>query len=170
MEITGFQSVENSDQMAWTSVEQRPSHVIIRSYECTFCKRGFSNAQALGGHMNIHRKDRVKMKQQPSSSDITKTTNSSDPPVYADQNKFDLEYSNEETHVVPPLGQLPLFGENPSCRDDPKPNDRGGRCEDSKPMQSSHALAREELDLELRLGPQPDQHTMPSTTGTIDFF
>ncbi|KAF8020989.1 hypothetical protein BT93_G1415 [Corymbia citriodora subsp. variegata] len=31
-----------------------------RFYECTFCKRGFTNAQALGGHMNIHRKDRVK--------------------------------------------------------------------------------------------------------------
>ncbi|XP_066393804.1 zinc finger protein JAGGED-like [Miscanthus floridulus] len=27
-------------------------------YECSFCKRGFTNAQALGGHMNIHRKDR----------------------------------------------------------------------------------------------------------------
>ncbi|KAK7356632.1 hypothetical protein VNO80_15907 [Phaseolus coccineus] len=34
-----------------------------RSYECTFCKRGFTNAQALGGHMNIHRKDRAKAKQ-----------------------------------------------------------------------------------------------------------
>lgn len=31
-----------------------------RSYECAFCKRGFTTAQALGGHMNIHRKDRVK--------------------------------------------------------------------------------------------------------------
>lgn len=36
-----------------------------RSYECTFCKRGFTNAQALGGHMNIHRKDRAKAKQLP---------------------------------------------------------------------------------------------------------
>ncbi|KAF4365795.1 hypothetical protein CsatB_026380 [Cannabis sativa] len=35
-----------------------------RSYECTYCKRGFTNAQALGGHMNIHRKDRAKAKQQ----------------------------------------------------------------------------------------------------------
>ncbi|EXB55538.1 Transcriptional regulator TAC1 [Morus notabilis] len=35
-----------------------------RSYECTYCKRGFTNAQALGGHMNIHRKDRAKTKQQ----------------------------------------------------------------------------------------------------------
>lgn len=34
-----------------------------RSYECTFCRRGFTNAQALGGHMNIHRKDRAKDKQ-----------------------------------------------------------------------------------------------------------
>ncbi|XVF21626.1 hypothetical protein REPUB_Repub12eG0106600 [Reevesia pubescens] len=31
-----------------------------RSYECVFCKRGFTTAQALGGHMNIHRKDRAK--------------------------------------------------------------------------------------------------------------
>ncbi|XP_039129163.1 zinc finger protein 10-like [Dioscorea cayenensis subsp. rotundata] len=35
-----------------------------RSYDCIFCKRGFSNAQALGGHMNIHRKDRSKLKQK----------------------------------------------------------------------------------------------------------
>jgi uncharacterized Zn-finger protein len=31
-----------------------------RSYECVFCKRGFTTAQALGGHMNIHRRDRGK--------------------------------------------------------------------------------------------------------------
>lgn len=37
---------------------------IGRSYECTFCKRGFTNAQALGGHMNIHRKDKAKAKQK----------------------------------------------------------------------------------------------------------
>ncbi|OWM68137.1 transcriptional regulator TAC1-like [Punica granatum] len=34
-----------------------------RSYECVFCKQGFTNAQALGGHMNIHRKDRARAKQ-----------------------------------------------------------------------------------------------------------
>ncbi|KAL8148813.1 protein LATE FLOWERING-like [Apium graveolens] len=33
---------------------------ISRSYECVFCKRGFTTAQALGGHMNIHRKDKAK--------------------------------------------------------------------------------------------------------------
>nr|GMD80293.1 transcriptional regulator TAC1-like [Ipomoea batatas] len=35
-----------------------------RSYECAFCKRGFTNAQALGGHMNIHRKDKLKAAKQ----------------------------------------------------------------------------------------------------------
>ncbi|KAJ8899419.1 hypothetical protein K2173_018393 [Erythroxylum novogranatense] len=39
----------------------------VRSYECVFCKRGFTSAQALGGHMNIHRKDRAK--PSPSSVD-----------------------------------------------------------------------------------------------------
>ncbi|KAE8725917.1 Detected protein of unknown function [Hibiscus syriacus] len=39
-----------------------------RSYKCTFCKRGFTNGQALGGHMNIHRKDRAKARKQTSST------------------------------------------------------------------------------------------------------
>ncbi|KAL1368439.1 hypothetical protein HN51_022590 [Arachis hypogaea] len=34
-----------------------------KSYTCVFCKRGFSNAQALGGHMNIHRRDRARLRQ-----------------------------------------------------------------------------------------------------------
>ncbi|KAL8213697.1 hypothetical protein R6Q57_003146 [Mikania cordata] len=36
---------------------------ICRSYTCAFCKRGFSNAQALGGHMNVHRKDRARLQE-----------------------------------------------------------------------------------------------------------
>ncbi|CAL0334849.1 unnamed protein product [Lupinus luteus] len=34
-----------------------------RSYSCNFCKRDFRSAQALGGHMNIHRRDRARLKQ-----------------------------------------------------------------------------------------------------------
>ncbi|XP_045826175.1 uncharacterized protein LOC123918223 [Trifolium pratense] len=34
-----------------------------RSYSCHFCKREFRSAQALGGHMNVHRRDRAKLKQ-----------------------------------------------------------------------------------------------------------
>lgn len=34
-----------------------------RSYSCSFCKREFISAQALGGHMNVHRRDRAMLKQ-----------------------------------------------------------------------------------------------------------
>lgn len=35
-----------------------------RAYTCSFCKREFRSAQALGGHMNVHRKDRARLRQQ----------------------------------------------------------------------------------------------------------
>ncbi|KAK1426984.1 hypothetical protein QVD17_15666 [Tagetes erecta] len=34
-----------------------------RSYTCTFCRREFRSAQALGGHMNVHRRDRARLKK-----------------------------------------------------------------------------------------------------------
>ncbi|KAE8671634.1 putative C2H2 and C2HC zinc fingers superfamily protein [Hibiscus syriacus] len=36
-----------------------------RSYSCGFCGREFRSAQALGGHMNVHRRDRARLKQSP---------------------------------------------------------------------------------------------------------
>ncbi|WOL06944.1 hypothetical protein Cni_G15679 [Canna indica] len=33
-----------------------------RSYSCSFCRREFRSAQALGGHMNVHRRDRAQLK------------------------------------------------------------------------------------------------------------
>ncbi|XP_010262603.1 PREDICTED: uncharacterized protein LOC104601105 [Nelumbo nucifera] len=40
-----------------------------RSYTCSFCRREFRSAQALGGHMNVHRRDRARLKQSPTSHD-----------------------------------------------------------------------------------------------------
>ncbi|GLT75839.1 hypothetical protein SLA2020_475330 [Shorea laevis] len=37
-----------------------------RSYSCSFCRREFRSAQALGGHMNVHRRDRARLKETPS--------------------------------------------------------------------------------------------------------
>ncbi|CAM8999875.1 unnamed protein product [Rhodiola kirilowii] len=34
-----------------------------RSYTCSFCRREFKSAQALGGHMNVHRRDRARLHQ-----------------------------------------------------------------------------------------------------------
>ncbi|EEF42428.1 transcriptional regulator SUPERMAN [Ricinus communis] len=39
-----------------------------RSYTCTFCRREFRSAQALGGHMNVHRRDRARLHQTPPGS------------------------------------------------------------------------------------------------------
>jgi hypothetical protein len=48
-----------------------------RSYSCTFCQREFRSAQALGGHMNVHRRDRALLRLGGSSSpeDVHATTN-----------------------------------------------------------------------------------------------
>ncbi|KAL1191305.1 Transcriptional regulator TAC1 [Cardamine amara subsp. amara] len=46
------------------------STVTRRMYECTFCKRGFTNAQALGGHMNIHRRDRLNKAKLQNDTDV----------------------------------------------------------------------------------------------------
>ncbi|XP_059310124.1 transcriptional regulator TAC1-like [Lycium ferocissimum] len=69
-----------SDSSSEDTTDREPEKInddntgIGRSYECNFCKRGFTNAQALGGHMNIHRKDKLKAKQnshhQESSSSV----------------------------------------------------------------------------------------------------
>ncbi|OAY61564.1 transcriptional regulator SUPERMAN [Manihot esculenta] len=37
-----------------------------RNYTCSFCKRQFNSAQALGGHMNVHRRDRAMLIHLPS--------------------------------------------------------------------------------------------------------
>ncbi|KAK9282386.1 hypothetical protein L1049_005303 [Liquidambar formosana] len=36
-----------------------------RHYTCSFCRRKFKSAQALGGHMNVHRRDRAMLRQPP---------------------------------------------------------------------------------------------------------
>ncbi|KAF5735070.1 hypothetical protein HS088_TW15G00569 [Tripterygium wilfordii] len=49
-----------------------------RSYTCTFCRREFQSAQALGGHMNVHRRDRAKLHQN--SNSFNNISNSSPSP------------------------------------------------------------------------------------------
>ncbi|KAI5078577.1 hypothetical protein GOP47_0006248 [Adiantum capillus-veneris] len=54
-------SSENIDTEARAFEEdlRRMSNWPPRSYRCSFCQRLFTSAQALGGHMNIHRRDRA---------------------------------------------------------------------------------------------------------------
>lgn len=82
-----------------------------RSYECVYCKRGFTTAQALGGHMNIHRKDRAnkaKPNFPPSSSTKLVDENYADlgfyPPIpthlVAGGNNNNYYYSTAPDHEV----------------------------------------------------------------------
>ncbi|XP_020590175.1 zinc finger protein 11-like [Phalaenopsis equestris] len=128
---------ENGGQM-----EKQGSH--IRSYECNFCKRGFSNAQALGGHMNIHRKDRAKMKLEPSSHS---------------QVGFWVSYGIPTAHLCSSNSASSFVARHPLIQ---LPED------DKTSLQPSILLhedverpqvAAMELDLELRLGPEPRKNT-----------
>ncbi|XP_021899487.1 transcriptional regulator SUPERMAN-like [Carica papaya] len=81
--------------------EMAGSPATRRSYECTFCKRGFTNAQALGGHMNIHRKDRAKAKQTTAnSSSLISTRRSTDDHTNPSCTSFSTEYA---TKNYPPV-------------------------------------------------------------------
>ncbi|KAA8543347.1 hypothetical protein F0562_021158 [Nyssa sinensis] len=63
---SGYDSMNSSTEEVDQPEQESTEVAAGRSYDCMFCKRGFTTAQALGGHMNIHRKDRAK--NRPASS------------------------------------------------------------------------------------------------------
>ncbi|KAL0309898.1 UNVERIFIED_CONTAM: Transcriptional regulator TAC1 [Sesamum radiatum] len=160
----------SSDQMIIWSDDLARNLVQTKSYRCSFCKRGFSNAQALGGHMNIHRKDRAKLREFSCenllSLDITKSsTDSEDSPPPSDKLSLesdeltkkhlsDAETDEGNRDLVPPAGReklihhLPLFLEAPTV-----PNSGDHEEEAAASLLDKRAVG--ELDLELRLGPEP---------------
>ncbi|XP_076943778.1 uncharacterized protein LOC143614143 [Bidens hawaiensis] len=75
--------INHEDQLT-NSLEQVDVGPGIRSYECVFCRRGFTTAQALGGHMNIHRKDRAKSRPSYlSNNNMNSTKHDQDHSFYA---------------------------------------------------------------------------------------
>ncbi|XP_030524859.1 transcriptional regulator SUPERMAN-like [Rhodamnia argentea] len=59
---------EDDDSWEVKAFAEDTSHIMgatwpPRSYTCSFCRREFRSAQALGGHMNVHRRDRAKLHQ-----------------------------------------------------------------------------------------------------------
>lgn len=176
------QNFDKSEQMKWSSDDQGSSQV--RSYTCTFCYRGFSNAQALGGHMNIHRKERAELKQAADENapplDIAINPTDHEPQSLEEKFLFQLDSSEENSCTperpddtrgkvgVEELQQLSLFVETPSAGDDKMAIDCDG-CNEKKEMQLSHALPQTaEVDLELRLGPEPQGTS--TAISTREFF
>ena len=165
--------IYKKSEIRWSSEEEGgPGQV--KSYSCSFCKRGFSNAQALGGHMNIHRRDRAKLKQSSEESllslDISiKTTSdhSNDPSDLEEKILFRLGSGEDQKHArnrkmpfnfplksdhdyAPERGMLIGSAEIPSFV-------LGQRIEENKA----------DLDLELRLGLHPQES---ATLNTRSFF
>lgn len=137
---TKHPKLEKSDQTVW-SLEEEDVSIHSKSYTCSFCKKGFSTAQALGGHMNIHRKDRAKLRESFEenvlSSDVT----------------LDRVQVQDRPLVSGIISES--SGEKKASRDDngsgASPRGKDGVGENSG---SSHGSSSQvELDLELRLGP-----------------
>ncbi|KAG6643258.1 uncharacterized protein LOC122277090 [Carya illinoinensis] len=164
-------------KMKWSSDHDQNSMEVIRSYVCGFCEKGFSNAQALGGHMNIHRKDRARLKQAEDENslpmDITtsgSTVDHDQPPALEEKILFQLGSGDRDQKSCSPKkpcsrsvdyrGIPSLFG--------------GGNYEEKEMMQynlTTHASQESniaEVDLELRLGPEP--HAEASIACTKEFF
>lgn len=139
--------------------DQGSSQANTRSYECNFCKRGFSNAQALGGHMNIHRKDKAKLKQQFLNPSLEGKSSEEPNKPNLNLNVSQQEPSRDEIQMK----QLPLFAESPIVTSEiQKPQ---GQIHGTEEGGHGSSL---ELDLELRLGPEPQDSS--AATGIRKFF
>jgi hypothetical protein len=147
-------------------------------YECVFCKRGFTTAQALGGHMNIHRRDRAK----PSLRDGATT---SVPRNFGSYNQYHHHFQAYPPPPVPPVTALAISrtgsftmnyqgagastgvvdadaSANPSSGSPRElrlfgaaARDHGGAREAPEGSERQEGEPEKELDLELRLGRRP---------------
>ncbi|KAL1193857.1 Transcriptional regulator TAC1 [Cardamine amara subsp. amara] len=131
-----------------------------RSYICSFCIRGFSNAQALGGHMNIHRRDRAKLRQKLMEENKDEVVAESDSLEVV---SLDLNEQQEEEEAL-----TCDDNQDQDAEKDTKPNKKlGFWVQESKLDTNNHGKVKEAsldgstssphreiegLDLELRLG------------------
>ncbi|CAK7342814.1 unnamed protein product [Dovyalis caffra] len=73
-----------------------------RSYSCSFCRREFRSAQALGGHMNVHRRDRARLKQSPSPHNEILPHENQNPPSHLQNpyTSFGFQYPSQLCSLV----------------------------------------------------------------------
>ncbi|KAI3801493.1 hypothetical protein L1987_29598 [Smallanthus sonchifolius] len=146
-----------------------------RSYECNFCKRGFTNAQALGGHMNIHRKDKTKSKH--SSTTTTPPNPLAEPPSSTRSQPSPTTATTAASNPFSISHQGNLFSATP--QDEKKPLPLFDHHDTAVPRYIRQAgnppLPDGDVDLELRLGhvePQQESSSENKTTNTTtrNFF
>ncbi|KZV34988.1 hypothetical protein F511_04962 [Dorcoceras hygrometricum] len=133
-----------------------------RFYSCCFCRREFRSSQALGGHMNVHRRDRAKLKQQhsptPSPPDQTSRLQK-DSDYFRGLQMFPSFVSAGEHEMIP----RPLFHARESFQETAVSCKRIRKSDRNLPCLCRDLFANckkisgsmEDVDLELRLGPNP---------------
>ncbi|CAM0943152.1 unnamed protein product [Alopecurus aequalis] len=120
-------------------------------YNCTFCRRGFPTAQALGGHMNVHRKNRTGVIRA-STAPAART------PAVLDALMgyglvADPAASGSLLHAERAPQELRLFGRvMDGGAGAGRRNEHGGAYGDRRDGYHGEQEEEEELDLELRLG------------------
>ncbi|KAL9247432.1 hypothetical protein vseg_020864 [Gypsophila vaccaria] len=138
-----------------------------RSYFCSFCKREFRSAQALGGHMNVHRRDRAKLKQFSTPFDNNNNQNISSYKEFC----FNLRNPNSYQNIVsdPTAFSSKLYtqkkiGFRPTvlqedhiqvCFKRSKLTDEDEVEHPTSEVNGLKSCSIQELDLELRLGNPP---------------
>lgn len=100
-----------------------------RSYTCSFCRKEFKSAQALGGHMNVHRRDRARLRQssppthepqldQGSSMlnlNLNNPTITTNPNLFSHSSSSSSSLSSSSATTLKPITcTLPLFVSPPS--------------------------------------------------------
>ncbi|KAG6507729.1 zinc finger protein 10-like [Zingiber officinale] len=121
-----------------------------RSYACTFCRREFKSAQALGGHMNVHRRDRALLRlQRPEAPTYSIVIPQQPPSEFPAGGGVFLVYPISAGAVVAPALASP-----PSYLSSPVNAGVGMGSSESITLCdiSGSEGGGEELDLELRLG------------------
>ncbi|XP_022855156.1 probable transcriptional regulator RABBIT EARS [Olea europaea var. sylvestris] len=118
-----------------------------RCYSCSFCNREFRSAQGLGGHMNVHRRDRAKLQQSP------------------DQKKEVFHQENRRLNLPDVKHQYEAYEyENPrKVKQMLKYDDEMISCSNKRHKKTSvpslkifqKTSSMEDIDLELRLGDPP---------------
>ncbi|XP_058222308.1 transcriptional regulator SUPERMAN-like [Rhododendron vialii] len=89
-----------------------------RNYPCAFCKRQFKSAQALGGHMNIHRRERAELR----SSLVLSPNPTLDHPNLNPNPKpsFLVPYASCHSSLTPSLSSLSSSKSSSTCIDEEK--------------------------------------------------
>ncbi|XP_024379966.1 uncharacterized protein [Physcomitrium patens] len=137
-----------------------------RSYSCSFCQREFRTAQALGGHMNVHRRERAQANQlaqlrsgaSSGSETPNSTFNNASSDWIARGNSHDMQsssdYGRASSYEYPHahVDSYQSYGGSSSSYRNPilfnSPCESTWRSPHDKPLDS--------VDLELRLGQRYD--------------